>query len=88
VVLPQAVRRVVPPIMNDLISLQKDAGLISVLGFPLDALRYAQIWASQTASFTSYVVAGLLFVLLTIPMARLVDWLSRRNGLVLSGSHL
>jgi len=52
VVLPQAVRRVIPPLMNDLVSLQKDAGLISILGIPLDALRYAQIWQSQTFSYT------------------------------------
>jgi polar amino acid transport system permease protein len=80
VVLPQAVRRVVPPLLNDLVSLQKDAGLISVLGFPLDALRYAQIWTANTANFTPYLVAGVLFILLTIPMTRLVDWVSRRSG--------
>jgi polar amino acid transport system permease protein len=88
VVLPQAVRRVLPPIMNDLVSLQKDAGLISILGFPMDALRYAQIWTYQTASFTPYVVAGLLFVLLTIPMTRFVDWLTRRTGRLPQGGHL
>ncbi len=79
VVLPQAVRRVVPPLMNDLVSLQKDAGLISLLGI-LDAIRYAQIWTAQTGSFTPYVVAALLFVALTIPTTRLADAVSRRFG--------
>ncbi len=78
VVLPQAVRRVVPPLMNDLVSLQKDAGLISILGIPLDAIRYAQINQAQYADFTPYVVAGVLFVLLTIPTIRVTEYVSRR----------
>jgi polar amino acid transport system permease protein len=79
VVLPQAVRRVVPALLNDVVSLQKDAGLISVLG-ALDALRYAQIAQSETASFTSYVVAGLLFVAISLPLTRLTDAVARRYG--------
>ena len=62
VVLPQGVRRVVPPLLNDLVSLQKDAGLISILGIPLDALRNAQIVQAEYFDYTPYVVAGLLFV--------------------------
>jgi len=79
VVLPQAVRRVVPPLLNDLVALQKDSGLISILG-AIDAVRAAQIETSQYANFTPYVVAGILFVLLTIPLTRVTDALSRRSG--------
>jgi polar amino acid transport system permease protein len=77
VVLPQAVRRVLPALLNDFVALQKDCGLISVLG-AVDAVRAAQITASSTFNFTPYVVAGLLFVLLAIPSGRLADWVSRR----------
>ena len=66
VILPQAVRRVLPPLLNDFVALQKDVGLISVLG-AVDAIRAAQIEAARTFNFTPYVVAGLLFVLLAIP---------------------
>lgn len=79
VVVPQAVRRVVPPLLNDLVSLQKDSGLISVLGV-IDAVRAAQISQAENASFTPYVVAGVLFVLLTIPLTRLTDRIARRQG--------
>lgn len=79
VVLPQAVRRVVPPLLNDLVSLQKDSGLISVLG-AVDAVRAAQISQAEQANFTPYVVAGLLFVALTVPVTRLTDALAARTG--------
>jgi len=88
VVLPQAVRRVVPPLLNDLASLIKDSGLISVLGLPLDAIRYAQIWQAQLANYTPFVVAGVLFMLVTIPMTRLTDAVSRRYGYLPGGGHL
>ena len=77
VVLPQAVRKVVPPLMNDFVALQKDVGLISVLG-AIDAVRGAQIEAAKFANFTPYVVAGLLFVLLAIPTVRLADRISKK----------
>mgnify|MGYP000659133586 FL=1 len=77
VVLPQAVRKVVPPLMNDFVALQKDVGLISVLG-AVDAVRGAQIEVAHFANFTPYIVAGLFFVLLAIPTVRLTDWLSAR----------
>jgi polar amino acid transport system permease protein len=80
VVLPQAVRRVVPPLMNDLVSLQKDSGLIAVLGV-IDAIRAAQIETALDFNFTPYVVAGALFVALTIPMARFTDHLARKQGM-------
>ena len=79
VVLPQAVRRVVPALLNDLVSLQKDSGLIAVLGV-IDAIRAAQIETATDFNFTPYVVAGVLFVALTIPLARLTDWVARRQG--------
>jgi len=79
VVLPQAVRRVVPPLMNDLVSLQKDSGLIAVVGV-VDAIRAAQMQTAIDFNFTPYVVAGALFVSLTIPMARLTDAVARRQG--------
>lgn len=79
VVLPQAVRRVVPPLLNDLVALSKDSGLISILG-AIDAVRAAQIETARYANFTPYVVAGVLFVALTIPLTRLTDSLARRSG--------
>jgi len=77
VVLPQAVRRVTPPLLNDFVALQKDVGLISVLG-AFDAVRYAQVHADAAFNFTPYLVAGLLFVLLAIPTIRVADWYSLR----------
>jgi polar amino acid transport system permease protein len=77
IVLPQAVRKVTPALMNDFVAMQKDVGLISVLG-AIDAVRGAQIEVSHYASFTPYVVAGLLFVLLALPMIRFTDWYSAR----------
>ena len=88
VVLPQAVRRVVPPLLNDLASLIKDTGLISVLGVPLDAVRNAQIWQYTLFNYTPLVVAGVLFMLITIPMTRFTDRLSRRYGYTPGGGHL
>lgn len=78
VVLPQAFRKVTPALMNDFVAMQKDVGLISVLG-AVDAVRAAQIEVAHTFTYTPYVVAGLLFVLLAIPMIRLTDWLSARQ---------
>jgi polar amino acid transport system permease protein len=77
VVLPQAVRRVTPPLLNDFVAMQKDVGLISVLG-AVDAVRAAQIESAGLFDFTPYVVAGLLFVLLAVPSARVADWYATR----------
>ncbi|MDE0546325.1 amino acid ABC transporter permease [Microbacterium sp. C7(2022)] len=77
VVIPQGVRKVVPALMNDFVSMQKDVGLISVLG-AVDAVRAAQIEVAQTYNFTPYIVAGLLFVALSLPMIRLTDAVSAR----------
>jgi len=71
---------VIPALLNDLISLQKDSGLISVLG-AIDAIRAAQIETAQSFNFTPYVVAGALFVSLTIPLTRFTDWVTRRQDL-------
>ena len=72
VVLPQSLRRVVPPLLNDFVSLLKDTGLVSILGVT-DAVRAAQINASRTFNYTPYVVAAILFLLITIPMTRYTD---------------
>jgi polar amino acid transport system permease protein len=77
VVLPQAIRRVLPPLLNDFVALQKDCGLISVLG-AVDAIRGAQIEVARTFNFTPYVLAGLLFVLLAIPTGRIADAMGAR----------
>lgn len=79
VVLPQATRRVTPALLNDFVALQKDCGLISVLG-AVDAVRAAQIQSATTYNFTPYVVAGLLFIALAVPSARLADWAARRSA--------
>lgn len=77
VLLPQAVRKVTPALMNDFISMQKDVGLISVLG-AVDAVRAAGIVQAQLFDYTPYVLAGVLFVLLAIPCIRFVDGYSAR----------
>ena len=78
VVLPQAVRRVIPPLLNDFIGLQKDTALVSVLGV-VEVFRAAQIRQSATFNSTPYVITAVIFILLTIPLARFVDWLARRE---------
>jgi polar amino acid transport system permease protein len=78
VVLPQAVRRVMPPLLNDFVALQKDAALVSIAG-PIEAFRQAQIIQGETFNYTPLIVAGLLFVLVTIPLARIVDRLQARQ---------
>ncbi len=78
VILPQAVRRVVPPLLNDFISLQKDVALISILG-PLEAFRQAQVYASLRFNFTPLLAAAVLYLSVTIPLARVVDHLQARR---------
>lgn len=77
IIVPQAIRKVTPALMNDFISMQKDVGLISVLG-AVDAIRSAQIYQATTYNFTSYVVAGVLFILMSFPFIRLSDWYTAR----------
>jgi polar amino acid transport system permease protein len=78
VVLPQAVRRVMPPLLNDFISLQKDVALVAILG-PQEAFRVAQISASSTFNYTPLLAAALLYLAVTIPLARLLDHMQRRS---------
>jgi polar amino acid transport system permease protein len=78
VVVPQAVRRVIPPLLNDFISLQKDTALVSTLG-AIEALRAAQIYMNLTFNYSSLLVAAFLFILITIPLARFTDRLIARG---------
>lgn len=87
VVLPQAVRRVVPPLLNDFIALQKETALLGVVG-PIEAARQAQIYTSRTFNFTSYVGAALIFLALTVPLTRLTDWELARQRVRISGGRM
>jgi polar amino acid transport system permease protein len=78
VVVPQAVRRVIPPLLNDFIGLQKDTALVALLGV-VEAFRQSQIEVAATFNYTPYLATALIFVVLTIPMARFVDWLVARD---------
>ncbi|MFM2076665.1 MAG: hypothetical protein RJA49_555 [Actinomycetota bacterium] len=78
VVLPQAVRRVIPPLMNDFLSLQKDVALLSILGI-VEVFRRATSIKDKTFNFTPLVAAALIFLILTIPETRLVDWYTSRQ---------
>jgi len=78
VILPQAVRNIIPPLLNDFISLQKDTALVGVLG-AIEANEAAQIYSSTVFNYSSYTVAALLFLLLTIPLARFTDRLIERD---------
>jgi polar amino acid transport system permease protein len=78
VVIPQALRRIVPPLLNDFIGLQKDTALVSLIGV-LESARQAQSYAAVTFNFTGYTVAAIYFVLLTVPLARLTDYLVERD---------
>jgi len=77
-ILPQALRNVVPALMNIVVALQKDVALLSVIGVR-DAVREAQIYTASTFNYSSLIVAAGLFLLATIPMARLADYLTRRD---------
>jgi polar amino acid transport system permease protein len=77
VILPQAVRRVLPPLLNDFISLQKDVALVSIVG-PLEAFRVAQIYASTNFNYTPLLAAALLYLCVTVPFSRGLDRLQAR----------
>lgn len=78
VVLPQAIRRVRPPILNDFISLQKDVALVSILGI-LEAFKIAQIETNRDFNYTPLIAAALLYLLITIPMARILDHITAKG---------
>jgi polar amino acid transport system permease protein len=78
VILPQAVRRVIPPLLNDFIGLQKDTALVGTLG-AIEAFNQAQIDTNATFNYTPYLAAAALFVAVTIPLARFTDWLVARD---------
>jgi polar amino acid transport system permease protein len=78
VIVPQAVRRVIPPLLNDFIGLQKDSALVALIG-PVEAFRQSQIEVAGSFNYTPYLATALLFVLLTVPLARLTDWLVARD---------
>jgi polar amino acid transport system permease protein len=85
VIIPQAIRRVVPPLMNDLVSLQKDVALVSVIG-TVEALRRATIIKDRTFNFTPYVAAAVLFLLVSVPLTILTDWLLARERRLTGGT--
>ena len=87
VVLPQAIRRVVPPLMNDMVSLQKDVALVSLIG-PIEILRQAGIDKSKFANFTPYIAAAAVFLLITIPLTRTTDWLIERERRRTTGTRI
>ena len=87
VVLPQAIRRVIPPLMNDMVSLQKDVALVSLIG-PIEILRQAGIDKSKFANFTPYIAAAAVFLLITIPLTRTTDWLIERQRRRTTGTRI
>jgi polar amino acid transport system permease protein len=78
VVIPQAVRRVIPPLLNDFIGLQKDTALVSFIGV-VEIFRQSQIRQAGSFNFTPYLATALIFLIATIPLARLTDWLVARD---------
>jgi polar amino acid transport system permease protein len=79
VILPQAVRSVVPALLNDLVALTKDVGLISIVGAVPDAIERATGLEDQIFNFTPYVIAAFLFILVAAPLGRLSDWYTIRT---------
>ncbi len=78
VVVPQAVRRVIPPLLNDFIGLQKDTALVALLGV-VEAFRQSQIDVAATFNYTPYICTAILFIAITVPLARFTDWLIARD---------
>jgi len=78
VVIPQAGRRVIPPLLNDFIGLQKDTALVALLGV-VEAFRQSQIDVSATFNYTPYICTAILFIAITVPLARFTDWLVARD---------
>jgi polar amino acid transport system permease protein len=78
VVLPQAIRRVIPPLLNDFIGLQKDTVLVSYIGV-VEIFRQSQITEAAHFNYTPYLATALVFLVMTIPLARFTDWLVARD---------
>jgi polar amino acid transport system permease protein len=78
VIVPQAVRRVIPPLLNDFIGLQKDTALVGLIG-PVEAFQRSNIYAQSDFNYTPYFCAALLFIACTVPLARFTDWLVARD---------
>jgi polar amino acid transport system permease protein len=85
VILPQAIRRVIPPLLNDFIGLQKDTALVGLLGL-VEVARAAENYSSETFNFTGYTMAALLFIAITIPLARTTDFLINRDRRRMAGT--
>jgi polar amino acid transport system permease protein len=79
VILPQAIRRVAPPLLNDFVALQKDVALVSILG-PQEAFRIAQIIQGETFNYTPLIAAAVLYLAITVPLARIVDRMGGEPG--------
>jgi polar amino acid transport system permease protein len=79
VILPQAIRRVGPPLLNDFVALQKDVALISIIG-PQEAFRVAQIYQGENFNYTPIIAAALLYLVITVPLARIVDRMGGAEG--------
>ena len=77
-ILPQAIRNVVPALMNTVVSLQKDVALISILGVR-EAVRAAEVYKGRTFNYTGFIVATLLFLAISVPLTRFVDWYTHRD---------
>lgn len=77
-ILPQAIRNVIPSLLNLAVALQKDVALLSVLGVR-DAVREAQIYTARTFNYSTLIAAALLFLAATIPLARFTDWVTARD---------
>lgn len=78
VIVPQAIRRVIPPLLNDFIGLQKDTVLVSFIGV-VEIFRQTQILQAARFNFTPYLATALVFLVMTVPLARLTDWLVARE---------
>ena len=85
VILPQAIRRVIPPLLNDFIGLQKDTALVGLLGL-VEVARAAENFSAETFNFTGYTMAALLFIAITIPLARTTDFLINRDRRRMAGA--
>ena len=77
--MPQAVRRVTPPLLNDFIALQKDTALVAIIGAGIEMTRAAQIRAFTDFNYTPFVVAACFYILLTVPLSRWADWMAERQ---------